>query len=97
MFYCAYCRGYYWEEKKIAFFVTSLMAIKEGWVCNARSFNDICLSCSINFQVHAVLLLLGGCELSSGSQGVDMALQNQRVVPLSMWFALVMSFLCFPQ
>ncbi|KAF8024731.1 hypothetical protein BT93_F1801 [Corymbia citriodora subsp. variegata] len=29
-------------------------------------------------KVHAVLLLLGGCELSSGTQGVDMALQNQR-------------------
>ncbi|KAI4307515.1 hypothetical protein L6164_030693 [Bauhinia variegata] len=29
-------------------------------------------------QVQAVLLLLGGCELSSGSQGVDRAHQNQR-------------------
>ncbi|KAI4366528.1 hypothetical protein MLD38_022397 [Melastoma candidum] len=29
-------------------------------------------------KVHAVLLLLGGCELSSGAQGVDMSLQNQR-------------------
>ncbi|KAJ7965837.1 GATA transcription factor [Quillaja saponaria] len=29
-------------------------------------------------KVQAVLLLLGGCELSSGPQGVDMAPQNQR-------------------
>ncbi|XP_031397009.1 GATA transcription factor 25-like isoform X2 [Punica granatum] len=31
-------------------------------------------------KVHAVLLLLGGYELSSGSQGVDMSLQTHRGV-----------------
>ncbi|KAI4389828.1 hypothetical protein MLD38_002010 [Melastoma candidum] len=29
-------------------------------------------------KVHAVLLLLGGCELSAGAQGVDMNMQSQR-------------------
>lgn len=52
-------------------------------------------NCLVNFQVHAVLLLLGGCELSSGTQGVDMALQNQRVVKLSVWVAFSWHFCVF--
>ncbi|KAL4274104.1 hypothetical protein GQ457_13G020840 [Hibiscus cannabinus] len=31
-------------------------------------------------KFHAVLLLLGGCELTSGTHGVEMSAQNQRVV-----------------
>jgi hypothetical protein len=37
----------------------------------------------LHFKVQAVLLLLGGCELSSGPQG-DMLPQNQRVLPQTM-------------
>ena len=35
-------------------------------------------------QFHAVLLLLGGCELTSGPHGVEMSSQNQRVILLNL-------------
>ena len=33
----------------------------------------------IYLQVQAVLLLLGGCELTNGPNGLEVASQNQRV------------------